>query len=89
MFYSIYDIIGNLGVVLIVGSYLLLQIKKIESSSLSFSMMNLFGATFVIISLVENFNLSAFIIEAFWIGISFIGIVNYFRSKRDKNKKTN
>lgn len=86
MSYSIYDIIGNLGVVLIVGSYLLLQIKKIESSNLSFSMMNLFGASFVIISLVENFNLSAFIIEAFWIGISFIGIVNYLKSKNDYDK---
>ena len=83
MSYSLYDIVGNLGVVLIVGSYLLLQIDKVKSSSLSYSMMNLFGASFVIISLIENFNLSAFIIEAFWIGISLIGIVNYYR---DKNK---
>ncbi len=81
MSYSIYDIVGNLGVVLIVGSYLLLQINKVKSSSLSYSMMNLLGASFVIISLIENFNLSAFIIEAFWIGISFIGIVNYLRTK--------
>ncbi|MCP5063556.1 MAG: hypothetical protein GY936_14010 [Ignavibacteriae bacterium] len=81
MSYSIYDIVGNLGVVLIVGSYLLLQINKVKSSSLSYSMMNLLGASFVIISLIENFNLSAFIIEAFWIGISFIGIINYLRNK--------
>jgi len=83
MSYSLYDIVGNLGVVLIVGSYLLLQINKVKSSSLSYSLMNLFGASFVIISLIENFNLSAFVIEAFWIGISLIGIVNYYR---DKNK---
>ena len=81
MSYSLYDIVGNLGVVLIVGSYLLLQINKVKSSSLSYSLMNLFGASFVIISLIENFNLSAFVIEAFWIGISFIGIVNYLRNK--------
>jgi len=83
MLYSVYDIIGNLGVILIVGSYLLLQINRITSTSLSYSIMNLLGASFVLLSLIQNFNLSAFIIELFWIGISLIGIVNYLRRKKE------
>ena len=81
MNYSIYDLIGNVGVFLIIVSYLLLQLNKIKSSALSYSLINLFGAGFVIISLIENFNVSAFVIEAFWVAISLVGIFNYFRKK--------
>ena len=78
MNYSFTDFIGNLGVFLIIVSYLLLQLKKVESTTLSYSLMNLVGAALVIVSLLENFNISAFIIEVFWVLISFIGVFNYF-----------
>lgn len=81
MNYSFYDFVGNLGVFLIIISYLLLQINKIESKNIKYSLMNLFGASFVIISLLENFNISAFVIEVFWVGISLIGIYNYLMNK--------
>ncbi|MFZ1292367.1 MAG: hypothetical protein WAR79_19895 [Melioribacteraceae bacterium] len=81
--YSIYDFIGNLGVFLIILSYLLLQINKIRSENIKYSLMNLFGAAFVIISLINNFNISAFIIEVFWVAISLLGIIKYFFSKRN------
>lgn len=79
--YTIYDFIGNIGVFLIITAFLLLQLNKIKSENIYYSLMNLFGAAFVIISLINNFNFSAFIIEAFWIIISFIGIVKYFRNR--------
>ncbi|MBK8945691.1 MAG: hypothetical protein IPM32_10545 [Ignavibacteriae bacterium] len=79
--YTIYDFIGNVGVFLIITAFLLLQLNKIKSENIYYSLMNLFGATFVIISLINNFNFSAFIIEAFWIIISLIGIVNFYRNR--------
>lgn len=82
MEYSTYDLLGNVGVFFIIISYLLLQLKKIESTNIFYSLMNLFGASLVIISLIENFNMSAFVIEVFWVGISAIGIIKYFTSKR-------
>ncbi len=81
MNYSIFDLIGNVGVFLIIFSYLLLQTNKIKSTDVRYSLMNVFGAIFVIISLIENFNMSAFVIEAFWVLISIIGIVKYFKKK--------
>ncbi len=81
MSYTIFDFIGNIGVFLIIVSYLFLQVNKLKSSDISYSLMNLFGAALVIISLIENFNVSAFIIEVFWVAISCLGIFNYFQNK--------
>jgi hypothetical protein len=81
MNYTFYDLIGNIGVALIIVSYLLLQLRKIKSDNIIYSVMNATGAVFVIVSLTENFNMSAFIIEFFWVCISLIGIYRYFISK--------
>ena len=87
MHYSILDFIGNLGVAFILLGYLMLQIEKIKSNSLLYSFLNFIGASLIIISLLENFNLSAFIIEIFWLGISLIGIIRYFwNSKLTKSR---
>ena len=82
MEYSTYDLLGNVGVFFIIISYLLLQLNKIESSNIFYSLMNLIGASLVIISLIENFNMSAFVIEVFWVGISAIGLIKYFINKK-------
>ena len=82
MEYSTYDLLGNVGVFFIIISYLLLQLNKIESSNIFYSLMNLIGASLVIISLIENFNMSAFVIEVFWVGISAIGLIKHFINKR-------
>ncbi|WP_339672192.1 hypothetical protein [Dasania marina] len=81
MGYSWCDALGNLGVLLIVGTYLLLQVGKVRSDSLVFSLANASGATFVLISLYYNFNLSAFIIEFFWLLISLYGLWNLKQKK--------
>lgn len=81
MSYSLFDLVGNVGVFLIIISYLLLQLNKLKSKDILYSAMNLIGATFVIISLIESFNMSAFVIEVFWVGISFVGVVNYFKNR--------
>ena len=80
MNYSWVDFVGNIGVFLLLAAYLLLQINKISSHQLVYSLMNGVGALFILISLVFNFNLSAFLIEFFWLLISLVGIFNYFRS---------
>ena len=81
MNYSILDLLGNIGVFFIIIAYLLLQLNKMSSKDLAYSVMNLIGASLVIISLLQDFNLSAFIIEAFWVVISFIGIFNFIFKK--------
>lgn len=73
-----FDIAGAAGVVLIIGTYLLLQFDKLESGSLIYSLLNAAGAALIIVSLIFDFNLSAFIVEFFWLLISLFGIGKYF-----------
>ncbi|MCH8960899.1 MAG: hypothetical protein IH820_06115 [Bacteroidetes bacterium] len=78
MTYSIYDVLGNLGVFLIILTYFLLQIRKLSSESLLYSALNALGASLIVVSLLFDFNLSAFIVEAFWVIISLIGIGRFY-----------
>ena len=81
MNYTLLDLIGNIGVVVLMITYLMLQLNKLRSDGLAYSLLNAIGASFIIVSLLVNFNLSAFIIEVFWVLISFVGIYRYFRFK--------
>ncbi len=78
MTYSIYDVLGNIGVFLIILTYFLLQIRKLSSESLFYSALNALGASLIIVSLLFDFNLSAFIVESFWVIISLIGIGRFY-----------
>ena len=74
MNYSWYDVAGNIGVLMIVVAYLLLQLEKLTSSAVSFLLLNAVGALLVIVSLLFQFNLSAFLMEVFWLLISLFGL---------------
>jgi len=80
--YSWFDLLGNIGVLLMVVAYLLLQLEKISSSATSYLLLNTIGAVLVIISLTFRFNLSAFLMEAFWLLISLYGLMKPLFSKR-------
>lgn len=80
-----YDYIGIIGVVLVLISYMMLHLEKMKSSSLSYSVSNLVGSILILYSLYYDFNLSAVIIEIFWMLISIFGICKYFYlTKRKK-----
>jgi hypothetical protein len=80
--YSWLDLIGNVGVLLMVIAYLLLQLEKLSSSALSYLLLNALGALLVMISLMFRFNLSAFLMEAFWLLISLYGLAKPLFSRR-------
>ena len=81
MNYGPLDFVGNIGVVVLVITYLMLQLNKLSSDGLAYSVLNAVGAGLIVISLLYDFNLSAFVIEVFWVLISFVGIYRYFRLK--------
>lgn len=78
---SWHDILGIVGVALIVGSYLLLQLDRMESRAPIYSVLNAVGAALILMSLLVDFNLSAFVIESFWIVISLVGLYRSLRSR--------
>ena len=87
MRYGWYDLVGNVGVGLMVLGYLLLQAEKVRSSDLSYSLMNGVGALLVLISLLYRFNLSAFLVEAFWLLISIYGLIKFAARPRVKESR--
>jgi hypothetical protein len=76
------DWAGLIGVLLIVIAYLLLQLDKLPSSSLSFSILNAAGSLLIMFSLIFKFNVSAFLIEVFWFLISLIGLVKWLAARK-------
>ncbi len=79
---AIANIIGILGVILMLLAYGLLQCDKLTSSQLSYSVLNLFGALMVLYSLFFAWNLPAAIIESAWAIISLVGIGRVMCAKK-------
>ena len=78
---NLIDLGGLIGVAMIVVTYLLLQLDKLRSTDLAYSVLNALGASLIVVSLIVDFNLSALLMEVFWVLISFIGIGRHFRLK--------
>lgn len=76
-----HDGVGAIGVVMIAASYLLLQLGKMSGTSVSYSLINAAGALAILISLLYEFNLSAFLIESFWLAASLFGIAYRTRNR--------
>ena len=83
MSFHVFDLAGFIGVMLIIVAYLLLQLEKLPSSSLRYSLLNAAGALLIIVSLIFAFNLSAFIVEAFWFLISLVGLWRSLGARKD------
>ena len=79
MDYQWYDFLGNVGVAMILASYLMLQLGKLQATDLRYSLLNASGAALILCSLAFDFNMSAFLIEFFWLLISIIGIAVGFK----------
>lgn len=76
-----HQIVGVLGMIMIVGTYFLLQMGRLSSETLMYSLLNALGAIFLIVSLNFEFNLGAMIVECFWAAISILGIFRFLARK--------
>ncbi len=81
MGFAWHNAVGGFGVALIFLMYLLLQLERLDARGFGYSFLNGLGAALVIYSLVYEFNLSAFLIEFFWLIISLMGIGRWVRRK--------
>ena len=77
------ELLGIVGVVLITASYFLLSVGRMDSDKWPYPLINLFGASLIIFSLIHDWNLSAFLMEGSWALISLYGLLktckNIFR----------
>ncbi len=82
MSYEWHDLVGNLGVFLVLATYLLIQMGRMDVRHPGYSLANATGALLIIVSLTYNFNLSSLIIEIAWLGISLFGFYRWLRDRR-------
>jgi len=85
MRYAWYDVVGSIGVGTIILTYVFLQLERIKSDSLIYSVLNGLGAALIVFSLLYSFNFSAFIVESLWVLISIYGIIKYFLKRKSEN----
>lgn len=75
----IFDVIGLVGVGIILAAYGLLQFGKVTAETPSYSILNLVGALLILVSLVVDFNVAAFAMESAWVLVSAYGLVRHRR----------
>ncbi len=73
--YGWHDLLGNTGVVMVIGTYFALQTGRMSVNDRVYSLLNAMGAVFILMSLMIDFNLSSFIIEIVWLSISIYGLM--------------
>lgn len=83
MQYAWYDVVGSIGVVTIILTYILLQTERIRSEQLIYSILNGLGAGLIAFSLLYSFNFAAFVVESLWVVISIYGVVKYFLKRKN------
>ena len=68
------DIVGFGGVALVVGTYFLSQIGKMDATHALYPALNAVGALLILYSLVHRPNPPSIVIEFFWLAISIVGL---------------
>lgn len=81
------NLVGILGVILILWAYYLIQAHKVTAHSASYSTLNIIGAILILFSLCFHFNLASVVIEICWILISIMGIAKSLKQKSIQQKK--
>ena len=77
------DIVGLTGGALFVAAFIYANYAD-KLDKLWFNLINLVAAALLLVSLWVNFNLAAFVLEAVWGAIAFIGLIGALRARRSK-----
>lgn len=77
--FTLPDIIGLIGVAIILVTYGALTLEKIDPKGWRYSAGNGLGAVLILISLYYSFNLASLVIEIAWLAISGFGLWKAWR----------
>ncbi|MGH8073818.1 MAG: CBU_0592 family membrane protein [Lysobacter sp.] len=83
-----YDWIGIAGTLMVLAAFFLLQAGRLTGTGLVYQLLNLLGAGGVLVSLIGQFNVSVFLLEAAWVAISAYGIVRSMKAGRRPGNRT-
>jgi len=81
------DILGLLGAACILGAFAGVQLKKLDPHQLPSLLLNLGGASLVIVSLIFKPNVAAFVLEVAWAAIAIAGLFGWLRRRQRRHGK--
>jgi hypothetical protein len=76
------DVAGLIGVGLMAGAYVAASAGRLDPVKAPSLLMNLTGASLVLASLTQDFNLSAFLMESIWALAALVGLARLWRTRR-------
>ena len=82
-----HDFIGIVGGICVLISYVLPQLNKMSSTSVAYLVLNLAGSLLIMYSLLNDWNLTAFIIETIWALASLYALGRLYSASRQGQKK--
>ncbi len=82
-----YDLLGLIGVSLSLYCYARLQWHRNYAREVSYSLLNFIGSMLMFVSLMNHWNIAAFVSNAVWCGISLYGIYRCLKYMR-RNKRS-
>jgi hypothetical protein len=71
---DVFTVAGLGGAGVLIVAYFANQLRWLSSEHFAFPLLNLVGASLILVSLFSAWNLPSVVIEAFWIAISLIGL---------------
>lgn len=86
MSYEWHDVLGNVGVVMVISGYFLVQVNKIDTQGILFSLLNTVGAGLLSVSLYIDFNFSGLAMELSWLLISLFGLARCYHNNSVSRK---
>lgn len=78
------DVVGNVGVILLLMGYYLNVAGKLSAQGWEYNTINLVVAILLTINLIYKPNISALILEVCWASIAIFGLVKYWKTKYNK-----
>lgn len=79
---------GILGFALYAISFALVQTDRLDGNGTTYTVMNLAAAAFTLISVVEQFNLSALLTQTTWIAVSILGLSRRVVTHRQAGRRS-
>jgi hypothetical protein len=79
---SPFDAAGLVGVGLILIAYAGAQLRRLDPLKAPALLMNLAGASLILVSLTDRFNLAAFVMEAAWALVALYGLARLALDRR-------
>lgn len=78
----LFTIIGIAGVVINLAAYALLTADRLQVNDRRYQLLNIIGTTGILLSLITQWNLPVFVLNAAWLTIALVGFTRIMLDRK-------